>query len=51
MIKNKKNQLIKAKPYIYILGQQIDGKPHYYAADVIKSCKSTVDTDSYIGVS
>lgn len=50
MIKNKKGQLVQAKPYIYILGQQIDGKPYYYAADVVKACKHMVDTDSYIGV-
>lgn len=33
-IKNKKGKSVTAKPYIYILGKQIDGKPYYYANDL-----------------
>lgn len=48
--KNRKGQMVTAKPYIYILGKQIDKKPYYYAADVVKACEDTVSTDSYTGV-
>lgn len=33
-MKNRKGKLITAKPYIYILGKHIDGKPIYYANEV-----------------
>jgi len=33
-IRNKEGVLVTAKPYIYILGKHIKGKPLYYASDV-----------------
>jgi len=33
-IRNKEGKLVTTKPYIYILGRHIDGKPLYYANEV-----------------
>jgi hypothetical protein len=34
-IKNKKGEIVIAKPYIYILGTHVKGFPYYYANDVV----------------